>query len=201
MTAVAAIQKIHNHFVPHFRANHGPKNSQPDRLRLRISKGAVCVFDEAGLRPLQLKPRLPDGCSREQIVTAGGVVPADIFGGDVVVPSRRQAGGKREEDEPQDKRPLDFHGSHYPTRGIVLVRGSFWNDPQAVEAIGSTAYGCVLPDIRACTAAALVVNVAVTEVLAVIVIEHVAVPLQPAPLHPAKVYPPFAVAVSVTSVP
>jgi hypothetical protein len=44
-------------------------------------------------------------------------------------------------------------------------------------------------------------NVAVTDVLAVTVIEQVEVPLQPAPLHPEKAYPVFGVAVSVTSVP
>jgi len=45
------------------------------------------------------------------------------------------------------------------------------------------------------------VNAAVTDVLAITVIEQVAVPLQPAPFHPAKMYPLFGVAVRVTSVP
>ena len=44
-------------------------------------------------------------------------------------------------------------------------------------------------------------NVAVTDVFDVTVIEHVLVPLQPAPLHPVKVYPLFGVAVRVTSGP
>jgi hypothetical protein len=45
------------------------------------------------------------------------------------------------------------------------------------------------------------VNVAVTDVFEVTVMEQVAVPLQSAPLHPVKVYPLFGVAVRVTSVP
>ena len=48
---------------------------------------------------------------------------------------------------------------------------------------------------------ALVLNVAVTEVLLDSVTLHVPVPEQPPPLHPPKVDPEFAVAVSVTAVP
>jgi hypothetical protein len=44
-------------------------------------------------------------------------------------------------------------------------------------------------------------NVAVTEVAALIVMVHVPVPVQPPPLQPVKVEPAPGVAVSVTAVP
>ena len=95
VTTVAAIQKIYDHFVSNFSANDGAENPQPFGLRLQSGEGAVRVFDKARLRPLQLEPRLPDGRGIEQIAAAGSVVPGDLFGGDVVVPSRCQAGRNR----------------------------------------------------------------------------------------------------------
>jgi hypothetical protein len=84
-------------------------------LWLGRGESVIGVLDEAALRPqVFLLPRLREYLTVEQIMAAGGVVPGDVLGGDVVMSGRRQARGNCEEDKTQNQRPLDFHGVIIP---------------------------------------------------------------------------------------
>src|ERR1700722_9982152 len=97
MAEVSAIQKFDDNFVPNFRPNDWPKNSQPLGLGLLGGESIVGIFDEAGLGPLQLQnPRLANGRGIEQIVAAWSVIPRNVFGSDVIMPGRCQARGNGE---------------------------------------------------------------------------------------------------------
>ena len=105
-------------------------NSQPRRRRLRSLEGIVRVFDQAALVPFQLsRPWRRNGIAIQQVVPARSVVPSDVFGGDVVMPGCRQAGGGGQPDKQQayPNRSRNSHGT------IIRLRGLFWNPSGASE--------------------------------------------------------------------
>src|SRR5215472_1949700 len=115
---VATIQKFDDDFVADFGTEYRPQNSQPVRLWLASGESVVGVFDESSFGPPQFeRPRLTDGRGVQQIDSAGGIVPNDVFSGDVVMTRRRERRATNEAERGKHQSPLNVHPAIIPFGG------------------------------------------------------------------------------------
>jgi hypothetical protein len=126
VTATSTIQEVDHDLVSNFGANDWAEDSQPLGPSLWSREGIVCVFDKTTFIPFQLsRPRPRNEIAIQQVAPTRSVVPGDVFGCYVVMPSFSQAGGG--EQDKQQAYPKESLNS----RGIIIpLRGLFWNHPE-----------------------------------------------------------------------